>query len=86
MLNIFLNVCDDHFKIFRQSTVCHVLVFSRDNGLRAIENLMKKKGRFDYILLETTGLADPGAVASMFWVDAELGVDIYLDGIITVLD
>ncbi|KAK2488986.1 hypothetical protein MC885_017638, partial [Smutsia gigantea] len=52
----------------------------KDNGLRAIENLMQKKGKFDYILLETTGLADPGAVASMFWVDAELGIDIYLDG------
>uniref|UniRef100_A0A8D1JII7 CobW C-terminal domain-containing protein n=1 Tax=Sus scrofa TaxID=9823 RepID=A0A8D1JII7_PIG len=58
----------------------------KDNGLRAIENLMQKKGKFDYILLETTGLADPGAVASMFWVDAALGVDIYLDGIITVVD
>ncbi|KAK1176241.1 COBW domain-containing protein 1 isoform X1 [Acipenser oxyrinchus oxyrinchus] len=52
----------------------------KDNGLKAIENLMQKKGKFDYILLETTGLADPGAVASMFWVDAELGSDIYLDG------
>ncbi|XP_054949509.1 zinc-regulated GTPase metalloprotein activator 1A-like isoform X4 [Pan paniscus] len=58
----------------------------KDNGLRAIENLMQKKGKFDYILLETTGLADPGAVASMFWVDAELGSDIYLDGIITIVD
>ncbi|XP_077004461.1 zinc-regulated GTPase metalloprotein activator 1B isoform X2 [Tamandua tetradactyla] len=58
----------------------------KDSGLRAIENLMQKKGKFDYILLETTGLADPGAVASMFWVDAELGSDIYLDGIITVVD
>ncbi|XP_065735057.1 zinc-regulated GTPase metalloprotein activator 1A isoform X5 [Phocoena phocoena] len=58
----------------------------KDSGLKAIENLMQKKGKFDYILLETTGLADPGAVASMFWVDAELGVDIYLDGIITVVD
>uniref|UniRef100_A0A8C9VAC8 COBW domain containing n=1 Tax=Scleropages formosus TaxID=113540 RepID=A0A8C9VAC8_SCLFO len=58
----------------------------KDNGLKAIENLMAKKGKFDYILLETTGLADPGAVASMFWVDAELGSEIYLDGIITVID
>uniref|UniRef100_A0A8C9Y976 CobW/HypB/UreG nucleotide-binding domain-containing protein n=1 Tax=Sander lucioperca TaxID=283035 RepID=A0A8C9Y976_SANLU len=56
----------------------------KDNGLKAIENLMEKKGKFDYILLETTGLADPGAVASMFWVDAELGSDIYLDGKIFV--
>ncbi|XP_072536941.1 zinc-regulated GTPase metalloprotein activator 1 [Salminus brasiliensis] len=58
----------------------------KDNGLKAIENLMEKKGKFDYILLETTGLADPGAVASMFWVDAELGSDLYLDGIVTVID
>ncbi|XP_077200980.1 zinc-regulated GTPase metalloprotein activator 1A-like [Paroedura picta] len=58
----------------------------KDNGVKAIENLMHKKGKFDYILLETTGLADPGAVASMFWVDAELGSDIYLDGIISVVD
>ncbi|XP_039614769.1 COBW domain containing isoform X1 [Polypterus senegalus] len=58
----------------------------KNNGLKAIENLMQKKGKFDYILLETTGLADPGAVASMFWVDAELGTDIYLDGIITIVD
>nr|XP_012804651.1 COBW domain-containing protein 3-like [Jaculus jaculus] len=43
------------------------------NGLKAIENLMQKKGKFDYILLETTGLADPGS-------------DIYLDGIVTVVD
>ncbi|XP_051785639.1 zinc-regulated GTPase metalloprotein activator 1 isoform X3 [Erpetoichthys calabaricus] len=58
----------------------------KNNGLKAIENLMQKKGKFDYILLETTGLADPGSVASMFWVDAELGTDIYLDGIITIVD
>jgi hypothetical protein len=32
----------------------------KDIGIAAIENLMKKRGRFDYILLETTGLADPG--------------------------
>ncbi|KAF5912746.1 hypothetical protein HPG69_007736 [Diceros bicornis minor] len=34
----------------------------KDSGLRAIENLMQKKGKFDYILLETTGLADPGKI------------------------
>ncbi|XP_052557501.1 zinc-regulated GTPase metalloprotein activator 1A-like isoform X3 [Tympanuchus pallidicinctus] len=58
----------------------------KDNGVKAIENLMQKRGKFDYILLETTGLADPGAVASMFWVDSELGSDIYLDGIVSVVD
>ncbi|CAG8548475.1 18972_t:CDS:2 [Racocetra persica] len=58
----------------------------KDNGVKAIENLMQKKGKFDYILLETTGLADPGPIASMFWLDDDLGSDIYLDGIVTLVD
>nr|CAH0108635.1 unnamed protein product [Daphnia galeata] len=58
----------------------------KDNGVKAIENLMKKKGRFDYILLETTGLADPGPIASLFWLDSELCSDIHLDGVITLVD
>ena len=45
----------------------------KDNGVKAIEMLMEKKGKFDYILLETTGIADPGPVASIFWLDEELG-------------
>ena len=36
----------------------------KDSGVAAIEKLMKKKGAFDYILLETTGLADPGTHVS----------------------
>lgn len=32
----------------------------KDTGAAAIEKLMQRKGAFDYILLETTGLADPG--------------------------
>ena len=48
----------------------------KDNGVAAIENLMKKKGKFDYILLETTGLADPAPVAGMFWLDEELGSEV----------
>ncbi|XP_064624263.1 zinc-regulated GTPase metalloprotein activator 1-like [Lineus longissimus] len=58
----------------------------KDNGVKAIENLMTKKGRFDYILLETTGLADPGPIAAIFWMDEELCSDLFLDGIITVVD
>lgn len=58
----------------------------KDNGVKAIENLMLKKGKFDYILLETTGLADPGPIASIFWLDDELCSDIFLDGIVTVID
>nr|CAG8619390.1 6006_t:CDS:2 [Entrophospora candida] len=58
----------------------------KDSGVKAIENLMKKRGKFDYILLETTGLADPGPIVSMFWLDDDLFSDIYLDGFITLVD
>ncbi|KAI9171162.1 Cobalamin (vitamin B12) biosynthesis CobW-like protein [Paramyrothecium foliicola] len=58
----------------------------KDTGVNAIESLMEKKGAFDYILLETTGLADPGNIAPLFWVDDGLGSTIYLDGIVTLVD
>ncbi|TQN72083.1 COBW domain-containing protein 1 [Colletotrichum shisoi] len=58
----------------------------KDSGVNAIESLMAKKGAFDFILLETTGLADPGNLAPLFWVDDGLGSAIYLDGIVTLVD
>jgi CCR4-NOT transcription complex subunit 2 len=63
-----------------------LLIESRDTGVNAIESLMEKKGKFDYILLETTGLADPGNLAPLFWMDDGLGSTIYLDGIVTLVD
>jgi len=51
---------------------------------------MQRKGAFDHILLETTGLADPGPIASIFWQNEEfatgLGRDICLDGVVCVVD
>lgn len=47
---------------------------------------MERRGTFDYIILETSGLADPGNIAPMFWVDDGLGSSIYLDGIVTLVD
>ncbi|KAL1969817.1 hypothetical protein VTN77DRAFT_7326 [Rasamsonia byssochlamydoides] len=58
----------------------------KDSGVMAIESLMDRRGTFDYILLETTGLADPGNIAPLFWVDDGLGSSIYLDGIVTLVD
>ncbi|KAI8929436.1 CobW/HypB/UreG, nucleotide-binding domain-containing protein [Entophlyctis helioformis] len=58
----------------------------KDPGVKAIEMLVQKKGRFDYVLLETTGLADPGPIASLFWLDDALNSLLYLDGIVTVVD
>ncbi|MCJ1225767.1 hypothetical protein MMC12_002416 [Toensbergia leucococca] len=58
----------------------------KDSGVAAIESLIERRGSFDYILLETTGLADPGNIAPLFWVDDGLGSSIYLDGIVTLVD
>ncbi|KAG2145894.1 CobW domain-containing protein [Suillus clintonianus] len=62
----------------------------KDAGVAAIEKLMQRKGAFDHILLETTGLADPGPIASMFWLNEEyaegLGRQIALDGVVCVVD
>lgn len=58
----------------------------KDSGVAAIESLMERRGRFDYVLLETTGLADPGGIAPLFWLDEGLGSSIYLDGVVTLVD
>lgn len=52
----------------------------------ALETLMQKRHKFDYILIETTGLADPGPIASTLWLDKQLGSTIGLDAILSVVD
>ena len=41
---------------------------------------------FDYVLIETTGLADPGPVAQTFFMDEEIQSEFTLDGIVTLVD
>lgn len=52
------DLCEEWLELQNGCLCCSV----KDNGVKAIENLMSKRGKFDYILLETTGLADPGNV------------------------
>ncbi|KAL8921359.1 MAG: hypothetical protein Q9172_004052 [Xanthocarpia lactea] len=63
-----------------------VILNGLDTGVAAIESLISRRGAFDYIILETSGLADPGNLAPLFWVDDGLGSTIYLDGIVTLVD
>jgi G3E family GTPase len=58
----------------------------RGDLIRILGNLMKRRHKFDYVLIETTGLADPGPVAQTFFVDDELQRKLALDGIVTVID
>ena len=47
---------------------------------------MTRRGKFDYILLETTGIADPAPIMQMCWLDDGLKSSLYLDGVVTVVD
>src|SRR5690606_18826885 len=58
----------------------------RGDLIRIIEGLMRRKGKFDAIIVETTGLADPAPVAQTFFVDEEVGKKTRLDAVVTVAD
>lgn len=52
----------------------------------SLAKLLRSGRRFDHVLVEASGLADPGPVAAAFWVDAALETHLYLDAIIAVVD
>lgn len=58
----------------------------KNDFVQALEGMMQHRSKFDYILIETTGLADPGPVAAALWTDAELESGVCLDGVVTVVD
>ena len=58
----------------------------RGDLIRILGGLLQRADRFDYILIETTGLADPAPVAQTFFVDEDVKASMQLDGIVTVCD
>jgi len=72
-------------EVFEMNNGC-ICCTVRGDLIRIIEGLMKRKGRFDAILIETTGLADPAPVAQTFFVDDEVRNRTRLDSIVTVVD
>jgi G3E family GTPase len=58
----------------------------RGDLIRVISGLMKRAAGFDGILIETTGLADPGPVAQTFFADEDIAAKAKLDSIVTVVD
>ena len=72
-------------EIFEMSNGC-ICCTVRGDLIRVLGNLMKRRDKFDYILLETTGLADPGPVAQTFFMDDEIASEFSLDGIVTLVD
>ena len=72
-------------EIFEMSNGC-ICCTVRGDLIRVLGNLMKRKDKFDYILIETTGLADPSPVAQTFFVDDDTKDSFDLDAIVTVVD
>ncbi len=72
-------------EIFEMNNGC-LCCTVRGDLIRIIGNLMKRRDKFDRILIETTGLADPGPVAQTFYMDDEIQAKARIDGIVTVVD
>jgi G3E family GTPase len=72
-------------EIFEMNNGC-ICCTVRGDLIRIIEGLLKRKGKFDQIIVETTGLADPAPVAQTFFADADVKEAASLDAIVTVAD
>jgi G3E family GTPase len=72
-------------EIFEMNNGC-ICCTVRGDLIRILKNLKKHSKKFDYVLIETTGLADPAPVAQTFFVDDDICASYELDGIITVID
>ena len=58
----------------------------KDSLVATLENLIDKRNDLDYILIEASGMANPGPIASVFWLDDALESRLRLDGIVTLVD
>jgi G3E family GTPase len=72
-------------EVFEMNNGC-VCCTVRGDLIRVVQGLVKRKGSFDAIIVETTGLADPGPVAQTFFVDDDVKARTRLDSVTTVVD
>jgi G3E family GTPase len=72
-------------EVFEMNNGC-ICCTVRGDLVRILDGLMRRKGKFDAIILETTGLADPAPVAQTFFVDENIGRKTRLDAVVTVAD
>ncbi len=79
---LIVNADEEVFEMNNGCICCTV----RGDLVRIIDGLMRRKGKFDAIIVETTGLADPAPVAQTFFMDEEVGAKTKLDAVVTVAD
>ena len=78
-------VVDTDEEIFEMNNGC-ICCTVRGDLIRIIGNLMKRRDRFDHLVIETTGLADPAPVIQTFFVDEDLRDELRLDAVVTLVD
>ena len=79
---LVVNADEEVFEMNNGCICCTV----RGDLTRIIDGLMRRKGKFDAIIVETTGLADPAPVAQTFFMDENVGAKTRLDAVVTVAD
>ena len=72
-------------EVFEMNNGC-ICCTVRGDLIRAVSGLVKRTDRFDGILVETTGLADPAPVAQTFFTDEDVRAKTKLDAVVTVVD
>jgi G3E family GTPase len=80
--DLVVNADEEVFEMNNGCICCTV----RGDLIRIIAGRRKRKDKFDGILVETTGLADPGPVAQTFFTDEDVKARTRLDAIVTVID
>ncbi len=78
-------VVDTDEEVFEMNNGC-ICCTVRGDLIRIVGGLMKRRDKFDGIIVETTGLANPAPVAQTFFVDDNVRAKTKLDAIITVVD
>ena len=78
-------VVDTDEEVFEMNNGC-ICCTVRGDLIRIVGGLMKRRDKFDGIIIETTGLANPAPVAQTFFVDDDVRAKTRLDAIVTVVD
>jgi G3E family GTPase len=79
---LVINTDEEIFEMNNGCICCTV----RGDLIRMIDNLMKRRDRFDHLVIETTGLADPAPVIQTFFMDDAVKELTVLDAVVTVVD
>jgi G3E family GTPase len=79
---LVINTDEEIFEMNNGCICCTV----RGDLIRIIGNLLRRRDKFDHLVIETTGLADPAPVIQTFFVDEDLHNQLQLDAVVTVVD